>query len=138
MKKAALIFLGLVLLAAVPLAFTPQASGAPLGVNAYNYEQEVAQSDVPVLVQFTADWCPYCRKMQPLVNKLQEMGAYGMKVVDIDMDEEPELAAQFTVQMLPTQFILHKGRIVARHDGAMKEAALFGWVRDVSAQLAAR
>lgn len=126
------------MLAAAPLAFAPEASSAPLGVNAYNYEQEVALSEVPVLVQFTADWCPYCRKMEPLINKLQGMGAYGMKVVDIDMDEEPELAAQFTVQMLPTQFVLYKGNIVARYDGAMKEAALFAWAQSISEQLAKR
>lgn len=108
------------------------AAGEVPHITSASYAAEVDQAGVPVMIMFDATWCPYCRKMQPLVQKLNDAGANGMKIVRIDMDDEPELAAQFEVALLPTFVVLKNGQPVDRHDGSMKEEALFTFAREAA------
>jgi thioredoxin len=97
-------------------------------VTTFNFVQEVTESKVPVLVQFDAKWCPYCRALQPHLDRLIEQGASGMKVVKVDTDEDPLLTERFNITSLPTLIVMHKGGEFARHEGAIKEDRLFSWV----------
>lgn len=132
MKKYPLILLALALLS-LPLIYIG-AEAATLGrATTFDFDAEVTSSQVPVLIEFEAKWCPYCRKMQPLLEKLHDAGAYGMKVVQVDIDAEPLLAQEFEIAMLPTLMVAHKGKLIDRHDGAMKEEELFKWAEAAAA-----
>lgn len=95
----------------------------------FNYA--IAQSSVPVLVQFDAKWCGYCKAMQPLLDKLRDSTAEVI-IYKVDMDNEPAISAEYGVTTLPTLMIFSRGQLIARNEGAMDKSELFEWVEDVA------
>ena len=88
-----------------------------LNINKNNFEQEVLNSEKPVLVDFWASWCGPCRMVVPIVEKIaEEYPEY--KVVKVNVDEEPELAAQFEVMSIPSLMIFKNGKLVNKSVGA--------------------
>lgn len=77
-----------------------------------NFEKEVLQSKIPVLVDFWADWCPPCKKMLPIIAVLGEERT-DIKVGKVNVDEEQELAGRYSVMTIPT-FIVFEGGIEKR------------------------
>jgi thioredoxin 1 len=76
-----------------------------------NFQQEVLQSELPVLVDFWATWCNPCRMLAPIIHEIADEHP-EIKVAKIDVDEQPELAAQFQVMSIPTLFIFKDGQVV--------------------------
>ena len=89
-----------------------------------NFNKEVLSSDVPVLVDFYADWCGPCRMMGPAVKKLAEEYEGRVKVGKVNVDREQELAMQFDVMSIPSFVIIKNGRVVDQALGAMPKEAL--------------
>lgn len=81
-----------------------------------NFQQEVLQSELPVLVDFWATWCNPCRMLAPIIHEIADEHP-EIKVVKIDVDEQPELAAQFQVMSIPTLFIFKDGQVVNSASG---------------------
>ena len=73
-----------------------------------NWQQEVVQSDVPVLVDFWAPWCGPCRMMSPTIDKLAEQFAGKVKVGKLDVDKNQEIAVKYGISSIP-QILLFKG-----------------------------
>lgn len=86
-------------------------------INKENFQQEVIQSDKPVLLDFWAPWCGPCRMVLPLVEEIAGERD-DIKVGKVNVDEQAELAAQFGVMTIPTLVVMEKGRIVNRSVGA--------------------
>ena len=80
-------------------------------VNKNNFNQEVLNSDKPVLMDFWAPWCGPCRMVVPLVEEIAEERS-DIKVVKINVDEEQELAMQFRVIRIPPPAVLKNGKVV--------------------------
>ncbi len=76
---------------------------------AQNFEMEVIGSDMPVFVDFYADWCGPCKMMAPIVEKLAEKYEGKMKVGKCNIDEENQLAVRYNVMSIPTMIIFSKG-----------------------------
>lgn len=92
----------------------------------------VGSTDAPVLLQFDAKWCGYCRALQPHLQKLREKNLQSeLHMYQIDIDKSKELGVEFGVRSLPTIFIVHKGEVVAFKRGGMDEDELFAWVDEV-------
>ena len=81
-----------------------------------NFNEEVLQSEVPVLVDFWATWCAPCRMLGPVIDELAEE-AQGYKVGKVNVDEEPELASRFGVMSIPTLVVMSQGRVVNQSVG---------------------
>ena len=77
-----------------------------------NFEEEVLNSDKPVLVDFWATWCGPCRMLAPTIAKIAEEQEGKIKVGKIDVDEEPELAAKYGIASIPTLMVFKGGQVV--------------------------
>lgn len=103
-------------------------------VTGENFEREVLQSDLPVLVDFYADWCGPCRMMAPVVHQLAEDCAGRLKVVQVNVDEAPALAASYGVSSIPTLAYFRGGELRGSSVGAVSgedlEQKLAEWGRD--------
>lgn len=94
-----------------------------ISVNRNNFNQEVLNSDKPVLIDFWAPWCGPCRMVVPLVEEIAKERS-DIKVVKINVDEEQELAMQFGVMSIPTLVVMKNGKIVNQVTGARPKAQI--------------
>ena len=82
-----------------------------------NFENEVLESDTPVLVDFWADWCPPCHVIAPTIDELAEKYADRVKVGKVDVDANPDLSLKFGISSIPTVILFRDGKIVRRYVG---------------------
>ena len=94
-----------------------------ISVNKNNFNQEVLNSDKPVLMDFWAPWCGPCRMVVPLVEEIAKERS-DIKVVKINVDEEQELAMQCGVMSIPTLVVMKNGKIVNQVTGARPKAQI--------------
>ena len=95
-----------------------------------NFEAEVLQSDLPVLVDFYADWCGPCKMMAPVIEKMAEQMAGKVKVGKVNVDEEEELAIKYRVVSIPAFLIFKDGAVKATCVGAMSASELAAKVEE--------
>ena len=94
-----------------------------ISVTKETFHKEVMLSEKPVLVDFWAPWCGPCRMVLPLVEEIAEERD-DVKVVKINVDEEPELASQFQVMSIPTLMVVKDGKVVNQSLGAKPKAQI--------------
>jgi len=86
-------------------------------VNEENFQNEVIESDKPVLVDFTATWCSPCKMLDPVIKQLAQDWDGKVKVVKLDVDENPNLAMQYQVMGVPTLMLFVQGQLSQRVSG---------------------
>ena len=92
-------------------------------INKNNFQNEVLNSEKPVLLDFWASWCGPCRMVSPIVDEIAaERG--DIKVGKVNVDEQPELAAQFGVMSIPTLVVIKGGKVVNQMVGARPKSQL--------------
>jgi len=89
-----------------------------------NFETEVMQSKVPVLVDFSAVWCGPCQKIAPLVEELADAFQGRAKVAKVDVDNNQELATQFGIMSVPTLMIIKDGKVINKWSGFTSKQTL--------------
>ena len=93
-----------------------------ININQSNFQNEVMNSDKPVLLDFWAPWCGPCRMVVPIVEEIAGERS-DIKVGKINVDENPELAGQFGVMSIPTLVVMKNGKIVKQSMGAKPKRA---------------
>ncbi len=93
----------------------------PITVTKTNFDAEVMKSEVPVLIDFWASWCGPCRMMAPVVDEIAAERA-DIKVGKVDVDAEPELAAAFKIESIPTLVVVKNGAVTAASIGVKPKA----------------
>lgn len=100
-------------------------SNAPAVTDA-TWTEEVLQSDKPVLVDFWAEWCGPCRMVAPVIDEIATEQADSIKVVKLNVDENPDTARQYRVMSIPTMLVVADGVEKKRIVGAKGKGALLG------------
>jgi thioredoxin 1 len=95
-----------------------------LDVTTQSFEQEVIQSDTPVLVDFWAEWCGPCHAVAPVLDRIVDERDGALKLVKVNIDNENELASRFGVASIPTMILFKDGEPAAAAVGAQPKSAL--------------
>ncbi|MCH5338669.1 MAG: thioredoxin [Acetatifactor sp.] len=96
-----------------------------------NFEEEVLKSDIPVLVDFYADWCGPCKMMAPLVEKIAEEFEGKLKVGKLNTDENMQIAQQYRIVSIPTFMIFREGKMESSWMGASSAAEFKNQIEQV-------
>lgn len=96
---------------------------AALHITSKNYEQEVLQSDKPVLLDFWASWCGPCQMLLPIIEELSNE-VTDVKICKVNTDQEPELAQKYGVMSIPTLVVVKDGKTVSTSVGVRPKAEI--------------
>ena len=103
---------------------------ATVAVTDATFDAEVRQSDIPVVVDFWAEWCSPCKQIGPALEELSNEMAGKVKIVKVNVDDNPNSPAQMGVRGIPALFVFKNGQVVANKAGAAPKAAIQGWIED--------
>jgi thioredoxin 1 len=93
-------------------------------IDATSFQAQVLESKLPVVVDFYADWCPPCRMLGPILDRLSTEFVGRISFVKVNSDEEPELASRYEVTGLPTLVFIENGEVVGQFAGLPPEKEL--------------
>ena len=102
----------------------------PIQVSDSEFEEQVLNSALPVIVDFWAPWCGPCRMVAPILDKLAEEYSGKLVVAKVNTDEDPEWAMQFGVQGIPTMLAFANGQLLREQVGALPEPLLRNFVEE--------
>ena len=103
---------------------------ATVAVTDATFDAEVRQSNIPVVVDFWAEWCGPCKQIGPALEELSAEMEGKVKIVKVNVDENPDSPAQMGVRGIPALFVFKDGEVVSNKAGAAPKAALQGWIED--------
>ncbi|MBC7321046.1 thioredoxin [bacterium] len=93
-------------------------------VNSSNFDSEVLNADIPVLVDFWAEWCMPCKMLSPIVEEISRELSDKIKVVKVNVDENPDLATSYGIQAIPTLLVFKDGNVVGEIVGYISKKTL--------------
>ena len=93
-----------------------------------SFEEDVLKSDIPVIVDFWAEWCGPCKQIGPSLEELSAEYEGKVKIVKVNIDDNPGSPAQFGVRSIPALFMVKNGEVVSSKVGAAPKSAIAGWI----------
>ena len=103
---------------------------ATINVTDENFDNEVLKSSKPIIVDFWAEWCGPCKAIAPSLEELSEEMSNKLKVVKINVDENPSTSQAYSIRSIPALMIFKDGEKVSEKMGALPKSALVSWIND--------
>jgi len=107
----------------------PLFAGAPLALDGERFVRHLQRSDLPLLVDFWADWCGPCKMMAPVFAQAAERLEPRLRLVKVDSERNQPLSARYGIRSIPTLILFRQGHEAARMSGALDLPSLLGWVQ---------
>ena len=98
--------------------------------NDQNFKTDVLDSKQPVLVDFWAEWCGPCKAIAPSLEELSDEMANKLKIVKINVDENPSISQTYSIRSIPALMIFKDGEKISEKMGALPKSALVSWVNE--------
>jgi thioredoxin 1 len=105
--------------------------GVEVSVTKQNFESEVLGSDIPVIVDFWAEWCVPCKMIGPVLEEISKEFDGKLKVAKVNVDEAGELASEYNVISIPTLMVFNEGEVVKQQVGAVSRTVIEGLFKDL-------
>ena len=109
-------------------------TGQPLEVNSDRFNKHISRNDIPVLVDFWAEWCGPCKMMAPAYHQAAQRLEPQMRLLKVDTESARDVSARYNIRSIPSLMVFHRGQELARQPGAMDTGNIVAWAQ---AQLAA-
>ena len=97
-------------------------------LNAENFENEVTDSEVPVLVDFWAEWCAPCKALSPILDEISEELKGKIAVTKVNLDENQDLAMKYSIRSIPTLLLFKSGELSDMKVGLPNKSDLLDWI----------
>ncbi|HWN50105.1 MAG TPA: thioredoxin TrxC [Xanthobacteraceae bacterium] len=104
-------------------------AGRSFPLSTKSFATHIQHNDIPVVVDFWAEWCGPCKAMAPVYERVAAELEPAFRFVKVDTEAEPELAARYHIRSIPTLMLFHKGSVVAQRAGAVDAQTLRSWLR---------
>lgn len=100
-------------------------------INEKAFDAEVLKSKLPVIVDFYADWCGPCKQLGATLEKMSPSIESKVKIVKINIDNDPSIATKYGIQSIPTLLAFKGGKLVKQQVGSLPETRLNSWIADL-------
>lgn len=115
----------------------PLFTGRPAAASASSFATQIERNDIPVVVDFWAEWCGPCKAMAPAYERVASELEPEIRFLKVDTEAEPELSARYNIRSIPTLMLFRNGNVVAQQPGAVNATALRSWLRQHAASSSA-
>ena len=96
-----------------------------------NFKEEVLESSIPVLIDFWAEWCGPCRVLIPVIEELSKVYAGKVKILKMNIDENPNTPSSLGVRSIPTMMLFNNGKQIATKIGVLPQSTIEQWINSL-------
>ena len=96
--------------------------------NDSTFDQDIKSSSIPVVVDFWAEWCGPCKQIGPILEEISEEKKGTIRILKLNIDENPETPQKYSVRGIPTLMIFKEGKLIDRKIGSLPKSTLINWI----------